>query len=53
MAEKSGREMLLMESEKSFRVLLAIIESIPPRKRSLSIETEERDKNFRDVLMHL
>ncbi|WP_318279746.1 ClbS/DfsB family four-helix bundle protein [Virgibacillus salarius] len=30
-----------------------IIESVPSRKRKISVETGERDKNFRDVLMHL
>ena len=30
-----------------------MIKAVPSKKRSLSVETEERDKNFRDVLMHL
>jgi|SRR5699024_5534348 len=42
-----------MCSEENFNLLLQMIESIPSRKRSMSIETEERDKSFRDVLMHL
>lgn len=53
MTEKNGKEFLLAESEQNFKALFEIIESIPPRKRSMTIETEERDKNFRDVLMHL
>lgn len=50
---KSEKEILLENSDKNFRALLEIIESIPSRKRGISIETQERDKNFRDVLMHL
>lgn len=50
---KSEKEILLENSDKNFNALLEIIESIPSRKRSISIETHERDKNFRDVLMHL
>ncbi|WP_407690444.1 ClbS/DfsB family four-helix bundle protein [Rummeliibacillus pycnus] len=50
---KSKKEILLENSDKNFRALLEIIESIPSRKRGISIETQERDKNFRDVLMHL
>jgi hypothetical protein len=49
----SEKEVLLMNSGKNFNRLLEIIESVPSRKRGLSIETEERDKNFRDVVMHL
>ena len=53
MIEKSEKEKLLVNSENSFESLLKIIESVPSRKRGASIETNERDKNFRDVLMHL
>nr|WP_102694274.1 ClbS/DfsB family four-helix bundle protein [Rummeliibacillus pycnus] len=53
MMTKSKKEILLENSDKNFRALLEIIESIPSRKRGISIETQERDKNFRDVLMHL
>ncbi|WP_152657981.1 ClbS/DfsB family four-helix bundle protein [Oceanobacillus sp. CFH 90083] len=53
MAEKSGKEILLTESEKNLKALLEMIESIPARKRTITVETEERDKNFCDVLMHL
>ncbi|TYS67703.1 ClbS/DfsB family four-helix bundle protein [Sutcliffiella horikoshii] len=49
----SEKEILLMNSDKYFNRLLEIIESVPPRKRGLSNETPERDKNFRDVVMHL
>lgn len=43
----------MMESEKKFSALIEIIESVPVRKRTITIEIEGRDKNFRDVLMHL
>ena len=49
----SEKEILLMNSDKYFNRLLVIIESVPSRKWGLSIETLERDKNFRDVVMHL
>nr|WP_205831588.1 ClbS/DfsB family four-helix bundle protein [Bacillus sp. RO2] len=42
-----------MNSEINFNRLLEIIESVPIRKRGLSIETQERNKNFRDVIIHL
>ena len=50
---KSEKEILLLNSDIHFKSLLEIIKSIPSRKRSISIETQDRDKNFRDVLMHL
>lgn len=50
---KSKKENLLLDSDKSFKALLEIIESVPSRKRTISIETQERDKNFRDIIMHL
>ncbi|USK56239.1 ClbS/DfsB family four-helix bundle protein [Cytobacillus solani] len=53
MITNSEKENLLLNSDKHFKALLEIIESIPSRKREISIETQERDKNFRDVLMHL
>ncbi|MBE1556607.1 ClbS/DfsB family four-helix bundle protein [Sporosarcina limicola] len=53
MISKNEKENLLLDSDKNLKSLLEIIESVPSRKRSISIETQERDKNFRDVLMHL
>ncbi|KQL59037.1 MULTISPECIES: ClbS/DfsB family four-helix bundle protein [Bacillaceae] len=47
------KEMLLEECETTLAALLNRINSIPTRKRSLSIEADQRDKNFRDVLMHV
>ncbi|TYS58521.1 ClbS/DfsB family four-helix bundle protein [Sutcliffiella horikoshii] len=49
----SEKDILLINSDHNFNRLLEIIESVPSRKRGLSIETPERDKNFRDVVMHL
>ena len=53
MTAKSEKEILLLNSDINFKALLELIESVPNRKRGISIETKERDKNFRDVLMHL
>ncbi|MCU9614903.1 ClbS/DfsB family four-helix bundle protein [Caldibacillus lycopersici] len=53
MSANSEKERLLYDSEQNFQLLLNIIESVPSRKRTISIETEDRDKNFRDVMMHL
>ena len=53
MSSKSEKEILLLNSDMNFQSLITIIESVPNRKRSMSVETQERDRNFRDVLMHL
>lgn len=53
MVAKNEKEILVHNSENNFKSLFEIIESVPSRKRKLSVETRERDKNFRDVLMHL
>ncbi|PTL22467.1 ClbS/DfsB family four-helix bundle protein [Shouchella clausii] len=53
MVAKSEKEALLLDSDKCFKALLEIIESAPSRKRTITIETHERDKNFRDIIMHL
>ncbi|MCE4048860.1 MULTISPECIES: ClbS/DfsB family four-helix bundle protein [Bacillaceae] len=50
---KNEKEKLLINCDINLKTLLEIIESLPSRKRTQSIETQERDKNFRDVLMHL
>lgn len=44
----SEKEVLILNSDRNFKSLLDIIDSVPSRKRSVSIETLERDKNFRD-----
>ncbi len=53
MEGESEKEALLYNSCENFNLLLEVIESVPARQRSISIITEERDKNFRDVVMHL
>ncbi|QHA38239.1 ClbS/DfsB family four-helix bundle protein [Rossellomorea marisflavi] len=53
MTDAEGKERLILKSEEAFQTLMNLITSIPPRKRKESIITDERDKNFRDVLMHL
>lgn len=53
MTGAEGKERLILKSEEAFQTLMNLITSIPPRKRKESIITDERDKNFRDVLMHL
>lgn len=53
MSANSQKEALITNSEENFKKLFEIIESIPYRKRKISIETKERDKKFRDVLIHL
>ncbi|SHG61127.1 ClbS/DfsB family four-helix bundle protein [Ornithinibacillus halophilus] len=50
---KTEKEALLESSDKNLKGLFEIIESVPRSKRKNSIETQDRDKNFRDVLMHL
>ncbi len=47
------KEQLLTEAEQQFQALLQLIQAIPSKKRALSIETNKRNQNFRDVLMHL
>ncbi|WP_054708280.1 ClbS/DfsB family four-helix bundle protein [Bacillus sp. JCM 19041] len=53
MTTRSEKETLLLNSDIQFNSLLEVVESVPSRKRSMSITTQERDKNFRDVFMHL
>lgn len=49
----STKQELLKQAQQSFDELISIINKIPTRKRNFTVETNERDKNFRDVLMHL
>ena len=49
----NSKEHFLAEIEDSFDQLFAIIERVPTRKRKITVEINERDQNFRDVLMHL
>lgn len=47
------KQQLITEAEEQFQALLQFIKAIPTKRRALSIETTKRNKNFRDVLMHL
>ena len=47
------KKQLLTEAQQTFTALMQLIESVPPRKRTQSAETHARDRNFRDVLMHV
>ena len=51
--DKTKQQILLTNAQKSFDELLAIIANVPARKRNQSVESAERNKNFRDVLMHV
>ncbi|MGF2615136.1 ClbS/DfsB family four-helix bundle protein [Rossellomorea vietnamensis] len=53
MTRKSEKDILLLNSDKYFKSFLETIESVPSRKRNITIETQDRDKNFRDIVMHL
>lgn len=53
MTEKNEKELLLTNSSVAFNKLFEVIDTIPKRKRGVSVETSERDENFKDVLMHL
>ncbi|MCT2534846.1 ClbS/DfsB family four-helix bundle protein [Aquibacillus koreensis] len=53
MMEKSEKEILILNSEQNLKTIFEVIESVPSKNRKISIETQDRDKNFRDVLMHL
>lgn len=53
MVAESEKEILIKDSDNNFKILLEIIEAVPRRNRGISIVTQERDKNFRDLLMHL
>ncbi|WP_341320172.1 ClbS/DfsB family four-helix bundle protein [Solibacillus sp. FSL H8-0523] len=48
-----SKEHFLAEIQESFEQIFTIIDSVPTRKRKLTVEIESRDRNFRDVLMHL
>ena len=53
MSSTHSKALFLEASQESFNQLFAIIESVPARKRKLSVDIADRDKNFRDILMHL
>ena len=49
----SKKQQLLDQANQSYKEMLAIIESVPTRKRTMTVDTKFLEKNFRDVLMHL
>ncbi|WP_339214720.1 ClbS/DfsB family four-helix bundle protein [Solibacillus sp. FSL W8-0372] len=51
--EGSKKQQFIEQVQQSFDDLTLLINQIPARKRTVTVETNERDKNFRDVLMHL
>ena len=53
MTVMNSKELFLITIQESFEQLFTIIESVPARKRKLTVDVTDRDKNFRDVLMHL
>ncbi|MFS0786691.1 ClbS/DfsB family four-helix bundle protein [Shouchella sp. 1P09AA] len=53
MNEGMLKEKLLADNEMQFEALLNLIKSVPARKRTLSVDISDRDKNFRDVIMHV
>lgn len=49
----SKQQILLEQAQHHFSEMIEIIESVPARKRTLNVESDYLEKNFRDVLMHL
>ncbi|MCM3691388.1 hypothetical protein [Neobacillus niacini] len=46
MPAKSEKDILLLNSDMNFKSLLQIIETVPSRKRGISIETQEKIRIF-------
>ena len=53
MARPTTKEQLLKASEDNFKKLFVLIESIPKEEREKLFSFDDRDKNIRDVLVHL
>ena len=53
MARPTTKEQLLKASEDNFQKLFNLIESVPKEDREKSFSVDDRDKNIRDVLIHL
>ncbi|EPT8930275.1 ClbS/DfsB family four-helix bundle protein [Listeria innocua] len=53
MARPKNKEELLQQSAESYQKLLDLIDSIPKEKQQLAFPFEDRDKNIRDVVVHL
>lgn len=53
MARPTTRGELLDASAASFGALMAALDAMPPERRTAPFAFEDRDKNVRDVLVHL
>jgi hypothetical protein len=53
MARATTKQQLIEQSEQNFNKLLALINSITPEEQEKTFSFEDRDKNIRDVLVHL
>ncbi|EFR92927.1 ClbS/DfsB family four-helix bundle protein [Listeria innocua] len=53
MARAKNKDELLQQSAESYQKLIDLIESIPKEKQQLAFPFEDRDKNIRDVVVHL
>jgi len=53
MARATDKATLLIQSEENYKKLMKLIETIPPEKQKENFKFEDRDKNIRDVLVHL
>jgi len=53
MARPTTKESLIMTANSEFKKLWELIDSMPEEKQNASFSFEDRDKNLRDVLVHL
>ncbi|MBC2250936.1 ClbS/DfsB family four-helix bundle protein [Listeria sp. FSL L7-0123] len=53
MARPKNKEELLQQSAEKYQQLNDLIDSIPTESQQLAFPFEDRDKNIRDVLVHL
>lgn len=53
MARPTDKESLLVVAQSNYQKLIALIDSISTDKQRASFPFEDRDKNIRDVLVHL
>ncbi len=53
MARPTDKQQLLALSEQNFTKMLCLIDSFPPEAMEQEFPFEDRDRNIRDVLVHL
>jgi hypothetical protein len=53
MARPTTKQQLIEQSEENFKKLFALINSLTTEVQEISFQFEDRDKNIRDVLVHL